>query len=82
MARGECRKNRRKASCVPVSSPTVPLGTLWFFSDRPREFTDMQTGLAELVSGRLAAELERTMLLELLRQQRPDVAAELDEGGA
>ena len=59
------------ALCVPVSSPTIPLGTLWFFSDRPRDFTDRQTNLAELVSGRLAAELERTMLLAQIREQAP-----------
>jgi phosphoserine phosphatase RsbU/P len=57
------------ALCVPVSSPTIPLGTLWFFSDRPRDFTDRQTNLAELVAGRLAAELERTMLLAQIREQ-------------
>ncbi len=56
------------ALCVPVSSPTIPLGTLWFFSDRPRDFTDRQTNLAELVAGRLAAELERTMLLAQIRE--------------
>jgi sigma-B regulation protein RsbU (phosphoserine phosphatase) len=51
------------ALCVPVSSPTVPLGTVWFFSDRERDFTDRQTGLAEMTAGRLAAELERAMLI-------------------
>jgi GAF domain-containing protein len=51
------------ALCVPVSSPTVPLGTLWLFSDRERDFTDRQTGLAEMTAGRLAAELERAMLI-------------------
>ena len=61
------------ALCVPVSSPTIPLGTLWFFSDRPRDFTDRQTNLAELVAGRLAAELERTMLLAQIREQTPAI---------
>jgi serine phosphatase RsbU (regulator of sigma subunit) len=51
------------ALCVPVSSPTMPLGTLWFFSASPRPFTCEQTNLAELVAGRLAAELERALLL-------------------
>ncbi len=60
------------ALCVPVSTPDVPLGTLWFFADRPREFTDAQTGIAEVVSGRLAAELERAMLLALLRERQSD----------
>jgi serine phosphatase RsbU (regulator of sigma subunit) len=51
------------AMCVPVSSPTMPLGTLWFFSQSPRPFTSEQTNLAELVAGRLAAELDRALLL-------------------
>jgi phosphoserine phosphatase RsbU/P len=51
------------ALCVPVSSPTVPLGTLWFFADHERDFTDTHTNIAEMTTGRLAAELERVMLL-------------------
>ncbi|MBX7166005.1 MAG: SpoIIE family protein phosphatase [Pirellulales bacterium] len=51
------------AVCVPVSSPSTPLGTLWFFSTTPRDFNDQQTGVAELVAGRIAADLEREMLL-------------------
>jgi serine phosphatase RsbU (regulator of sigma subunit) len=51
------------ALCVPVSTPTVPLGTLWVFSDRGRDFTAEQTNLVEIVAGRLASDLEREMLL-------------------
>jgi phosphoserine phosphatase RsbU/P len=51
------------ALCVPVSSPTMPLGTLWFFSNVPRAFTAEQTNLAEIIAGRLASELERALLL-------------------
>jgi phosphoserine phosphatase RsbU/P len=51
------------ALCVPVSSPTMPLGTLWFFAQSERDFNDRQTQLAEIVAGRLAAELEREVLL-------------------
>ena len=49
--------------CVPVSSPTVPLGTLWMFATEQRAFSDRDLSLIELVSGRLATELERQMLL-------------------
>lgn len=49
--------------CVPVSSPTDPLGTLWLFSEGTREFSDQQTHLAEIIAGRLAAELQREALL-------------------
>lgn len=52
------------ALCVPVSSPTVPLGTLWFFSARERKFTDDQTNIAEVVAGKIASDLERTVLLQ------------------
>ena len=51
------------AVCVPVSSPTNPLGTLWLFAEKPRDFTSQQTNLVEIVAGRIAADLEREMLL-------------------
>lgn len=51
------------AVCVPVSSSSTPLGTLWLFSRTQREFSDSQTNLAEIIAGRLAADLEREMLL-------------------
>lgn len=51
------------AVCVPVSSPTVPLGTLWVFSTTPRPFSDREVNLAEIVAGRLASDLERERLL-------------------
>jgi sigma-B regulation protein RsbU (phosphoserine phosphatase) len=50
--------------CVPVSSPTIPLGTLWAFCTQPREFSDAQTNIIEVVAGRLAADLERPVLVE------------------
>jgi len=52
------------AICVPVSSPTEPLGTLWMFDHRSRPFTPEQTGLVEIIAGRVAAELQREMLLQ------------------
>ncbi len=51
------------AVCVPVSSSTTPLGTLWVYSHATRDFSDEQTNLLEVVAGRLAAELERDVLL-------------------
>ena len=51
------------AICVPVSSPTEPLGTLWMFSDRATEFSDAQTNLVEIIAGRVSSELQREMLL-------------------
>ena len=51
------------AACVPVSSPTTILGTLWVFSREKRDFNDQQTNILEVSAGRVAADLEREMLL-------------------
>lgn len=53
----------RAAVCVPVSSPTVPLGTLWLFAAEPRDFTDQEVNIIEIGAGRIASDLEREMLL-------------------
>jgi hypothetical protein len=50
--------------CVPVASPSMPLGTLWAFCDQAREFTDAETNILEVVAGRLAADLERELLVD------------------
>ena len=51
------------AVCVPISTPTMILGTLWFYADDARDFDDHETNLAEIVAGRIATELERDMLI-------------------
>jgi hypothetical protein len=51
------------AVCVPVSSSTTPLGTLWVYSHATRDFSNEQTNLLEVIAGRLATELERDVLL-------------------
>ena len=51
------------AVCVPVSTETTLLGTLWFFSKEPRDFTSQQTNILEVIAGRIAVELEREVLL-------------------
>jgi sigma-B regulation protein RsbU (phosphoserine phosphatase) len=51
------------AACVPVSSATTPLGTLWVFDTENRDFTPEQTNLLEVIAGRIAAELEREVAL-------------------
>jgi len=53
------------AVCVPVSTPTMLLGTLWVFSSKKRNFTDQETNMLEVVSGRLASDLEREMLMRV-----------------
>ncbi len=54
------------AICVPVSSSTAILGTLWFFSDDERNLSHQDSRVLEMVAGRLAAELERAALLREL----------------
>ncbi len=51
------------ALCIPVSSPTTILGTLWFYSLSQRSFSDHDTNLAEIIAGRLASDLEREACL-------------------
>src|SRR5688572_936870 len=41
----------------------MPLGTLWIFSQQRRDFTPEQTNLVEIIAGRIAADLDREMLL-------------------
>jgi phosphoserine phosphatase RsbU/P len=63
MPHWRCPEEFPAAVCVPVSSPSIPLGTLWMFCDRVRDFLPQETNLIEIIAGRLAAELEREMLL-------------------
>ncbi|MCA9212382.1 MAG: SpoIIE family protein phosphatase [Planctomycetales bacterium] len=58
------------AVCVPIASASTLLGTLWLFCDRVRDFTSEETNLAEIVSGRISTELERTVLIDQSRQGR------------
>ncbi len=51
------------AVCVPVSTPTVLLGTFWVYANEKCDLDDQQTNILEVVAGRLAADLEREMLL-------------------
>jgi len=51
------------AICVPVATPSTILGTLWVFSTCERKFDDRETNQIEIIAGRLAADLEREMLL-------------------
>jgi sigma-B regulation protein RsbU (phosphoserine phosphatase) len=51
------------AVCVPVSTPTSLLGTLWVFCHQSRDFDDRQTSIVEVVAGRLAADLHCEILL-------------------
>jgi serine phosphatase RsbU (regulator of sigma subunit) len=60
----------QSAVCVPVSSPTTPFGTLWTFCDHGRDFSVDESNLIEIVAGRIAADLERAVLLNHVLQLR------------
>jgi len=61
------------AVCVPVSSSTIELGTLWLFGDSIRDYSEEQTNIAEITAGRLATDLEREVLLsETLQAKQLD----------
>lgn len=51
------------ALCVPISTPSTPLGSLWMYARDPRPFTSEESNIVELVAGRIAAELEREMMV-------------------
>jgi hypothetical protein len=51
------------AVCIPVSTMTMPLGTLWFYSETARDYSDKETNLIEIIAGRIAVELEREVLV-------------------
>ncbi|MDR2345877.1 MAG: GAF domain-containing protein [Planctomycetaceae bacterium] len=50
------------AICVPVMSPATIIGTLWFFADIKRDFTNKDRYLIELIAGRISTELEHAAL--------------------
>jgi phosphoserine phosphatase RsbU/P len=60
------------AVCVPVSSSTMPIGTLWVYSRQERDFAPAETNLLEVVAGRLAIELERQVLIDEALAARDD----------
>ncbi len=48
----------QSAVCLPISSATTLLGTLWVFAAQEQDYSDETLNVLEIVSGRVAAELE------------------------
>lgn len=63
----------RAAMCVPISSSTTILGTLWLYRDVAKDFTPNEQNLAEITSGRIAADLERAVLTQEVRSLRKKI---------
>ncbi|HND53831.1 MAG TPA: GAF domain-containing protein, partial [Pirellulaceae bacterium] len=58
----------RAALCVPISTATMPLGTMWLFANAPRKYSPVEANIVEIVAGRIAAELDRASLMRELVQ--------------
>jgi serine phosphatase RsbU (regulator of sigma subunit) len=50
------------ALVVPIGSQTMPHGTIWFWSDKPRKHTSTEIEVANLAAGRVMSELEHSLL--------------------
>lgn len=59
----------RAALCVAVESQTMPLGTLWVYDRRVREFHDRDRHVLQSVASQIAAVLERVALLRSSEKQ-------------
>ena len=46
------------AVCVPLATATTVLGTVWIYHTKSRRFSDPEVNLIEVLTGRLAMELE------------------------
>lgn len=54
----QCPIECKSAVCLPISSSSTLLGTLWVFGSEERDFDDKVVNILEIISGRIAAELE------------------------
>ncbi|RCS51836.1 GAF domain-containing protein [Bremerella cremea] len=58
-----CPEEAPSAVCIPISTSTTPLGTLWVYSQTSRDFSLRETNLLEIIAGKLAVDLERDQLI-------------------
>jgi len=58
-----CPEDFPSAVCIPVSSSSTLLGTMWVFCSEGRDFTEQETNLLEIVAGKIAVDLEREQLI-------------------
>jgi phosphoserine phosphatase RsbU/P len=64
--------------CVPIGTPTMPHGTLWFWANKPRKFSSSEIEIASLAADRIMCELERSLLgheVHLSRQSQKQLEA-------
>lgn len=68
------------AICVPIGTPTMPHGTVWFWSEMPRKYSSAEIEVANLASSRLMSELERVVLGNEVQSSRA-IRKQLDAAG-
>ncbi len=63
-----CPEEYPAALCVPIGSPTMPHGTLWFWSDQVRDFSSSDIDAAKAAADKMLVDIERSVLAdEVLR---------------
>jgi phosphoserine phosphatase RsbU/P len=50
------------ALVVPVGTSSMPHGTIWFWSEKPRTYSPTEIEVANLAAGRVMAEIEQSIL--------------------
>lgn len=50
------------ALVVPIGTSTMPHGTMWFWSEKPRTYSSTEIEVANLAAGRVMAEIEQSIL--------------------
>ncbi len=58
------------ALVVPVGSTTMPHGTMWFWSEKPRPYSATEVEVANLAAGRVMSEIEQSILGHEIGQSR------------
>jgi phosphoserine phosphatase RsbU/P len=58
------------ALVVPIGSTTMPHGTMWFWSDKPRPYSATEVEVANLAAGRVMSEIEQSILGHEVHQSR------------
>jgi len=58
------------ALVVPVGSTTMPHGTMWFWSNKPRSYSATEVEVANLAAGRVMSEIEQSILGHEVHQSR------------
>jgi serine phosphatase RsbU (regulator of sigma subunit) len=66
------------AIVVPIGSVSMPHGTIWFWSDRRRNYHVTEVEVANMASGRVMGELEQAVLGVEVRNSRT-LSSQMDE---